>query len=72
MLFLFIDGWKEQYYEYLRAFEAKLASGAMIVAHNTVSNAHSMPDYLSEVYSSKYVSLTVMVDPAGATLSVRV
>ncbi len=72
VVFLFIDGHKEEYYEYLRAFEDKLVSGALVVAHNTVSNAHDMPDYLREVYSDKYVSLTTLVDPAGATLSVKI
>ncbi len=67
---LFIDGRKEEYHRYLQMAKRKLAKGSLVIAHNTVSHPHLVSEYLVEVYSSEFMSLTTMSDPAGVTISV--
>lgn len=58
--FVFIDAAKEEYFNYLKSIENKLASGAVIVADNAKVFAEGMADYLdyvrnSERYKSRFV-----------------
>ncbi|WFO75103.1 class I SAM-dependent methyltransferase [Desulfurococcaceae archaeon MEX13E-LK6-19] len=67
---LFIDGKKDEYLDYLKAFEQYLIKGAVILAHNTISNSDLTANYIKHVYK-KYKSITVLSDPAGVTISVK-
>ena len=67
----FIDGWKEEYHEYLEAIEHNLLPGSVLIAHNTLSSAPEVAHYLKKVFSREYVSVTVATDPAGVTVSAR-
>jgi predicted O-methyltransferase YrrM len=66
---VFIDGRKEEYYQYLEKIEKNLIDGAMIIAHNTISSSYDMPDYIHKVYNEPYESITIATDPAGITIS---
>jgi len=70
IVFLFIDGLKEEYFDYLKSFEDKLIEGSLVLAHNTISHPYKMANYIKEVYS-KFLSLTIMTDPGGITLSTK-
>jgi predicted O-methyltransferase YrrM len=50
--FLFIDAVKSDYLKYLKAIEAKLKPGAVIVADNTIRYAGSMRDFLDFMKNS--------------------
>ena len=56
--FIFINVRKDEYHKYLEAIEQRLSPGAIIMAHNTLSNAHEMAQYISRVYSKLYKSIT--------------
>jgi predicted O-methyltransferase YrrM len=47
--FVLLDGWKDLYFPVLRLLEPRLASGALVLADDTVSMADEMPDYLAYV-----------------------
>ncbi len=66
---LFIDGAKEQYHTYLEALERRLAKGALVLAHNTVSHPHLMKPFLEKL-AEHTESVTLMTDPGGVTLAV--
>jgi predicted O-methyltransferase YrrM len=71
--FVFLDGEKTEYLDYLRLAEDKLCEGAVIVADNAGIFANQMKNYLDYVrnsgkYSSKY--LPVGVD--GIEISVKI
>lgn len=44
--FLFLDAVKEDYLKYFKAVSGKLKVGAVVVAHNAVSSAMAMKDFL--------------------------
>jgi hypothetical protein len=48
-----------------------LVPGALIVAHNTVSSPYEMSSFIARLYSPSYESITILTDPAGMTLSVK-
>jgi caffeoyl-CoA O-methyltransferase len=50
--FVFIDASKPDYLKYLKALEAKLKPGAVIVADNVIDYARQMGDFLEYVQSS--------------------
>jgi len=70
IVFTFIDGKKDEYHQYLDAIEKYLAPGALILAHNTLSDAHVIKPYIEKVYTSPYESITIATDPKGLTISV--
>ncbi len=70
VVFAFIDGKKDEYHQYLEAIEKYLAPGALVLAHNTLSDAHVIKPYIEKVYAPPYKSITIAVDPKGLTLSV--
>jgi len=66
----FIDGKKDEYHLYLRAIEPLLIPGAVLLAHNTLSNPDAIKPYIEKVYAPPYRSLTVATDPKGLTITV--
>ncbi len=50
--FIFIDALKRDYLKYLKAVEAKLTIGAVIVADNVIQSAREMKDYLDYVQNN--------------------
>jgi len=68
--FAFIDAKKDEYLEYLKRLEKHLRSGTIIGAHNTISHAYLMKDFLEYVYEHFY-SITIMTDEAGVTISLN-
>ncbi len=50
--FVFIDASKPDYLKYLKALEAKLKPGAVVVADNVIDYARQMPDFLQYIQSS--------------------
>ncbi len=69
IVFAFIDGKKDEYHMYLEAIEKYLMRGAMVLAHNTLSDAHVIKPYIEKVYRQPYESITIATDPAGLTIS---
>ena len=59
--FVFIDAWKEEYLDYLRAVEPKLKPRAIIVADNVIQFADETRDFLDAVGS----------DPACQSVVIR-
>jgi predicted O-methyltransferase YrrM len=57
--FVLLDGWKDLYLPVLRLLEPRLASGALVVADDTVSMADRMADYLSYVRDPAHGYLSV-------------
>ncbi len=57
--FVLLDGWKDLYLPVLRVLEPRLASGALVVADDTVSMAAQMTDYLSYVRDPAHGYLSV-------------
>ena len=47
--FLFLDALKEDYFKYFKAVEGRLKAGAVVVAHNAVSSARAMKDFLDHM-----------------------
>jgi len=74
--FLFIDAAKSDYFKYLKAVEAKLKAGAVIVADNTIQSAGAMRDFLDYLANSPdYESVTVRASDAkrdGMTIAYKV
>ncbi len=50
--FLFLDALKEDYFKYFKAVSGKLKAGAVVVAHNAVSSARAMKDFLDYMEAS--------------------
>ncbi len=70
--FVFIDAAKDEYYQYLKLAEDKLAKGAVIVADNAGMFAAEMKEYLEYVRrSGKYSSRYVGVGDDGLEISVK-
>ncbi len=67
--YVFIDGKKDEYHKYLEALEPHLQPGALLLAHNTLSDAHLIKPYMEKVYTGPYRSITVATDPKGLTIS---
>ena len=70
IVYVFIDGKKDEYHLYLEALEPYLLPGALILAHNTLSDAHVIKPYIEKVYRKPYKSITIATDPKGLTISV--
>ena len=70
-MFAFIDGKKDEYHRYLEAIEKYLVRNALVLAHNTLSDAHVVKPYIEKVYSPPYESITIATDPGGLTISLR-
>jgi len=70
IVYVFIDGKKNEYHLYLEALEPYLLPGALILAHNTLSDAHLIKPYIEKVYKKPYKSITIATDPKGLTISV--
>jgi len=71
IVYVFIDGKKDEYHLYLEALEPYLLPGALILAHNTLSDAHVIKPYIEKVYKKPYKSITIATDPKGLTISVH-
>ncbi len=65
----FIDGKKDEYHQYLKSLERYLTPGSLVLAHNTLSDAHAIRPYIEAVYRPPYESVTVASDPKGLTIS---
>ncbi len=72
IVYVFIDGKKDEYHKYLEALEPYLQPGALLLAHNTLSDAHVIKPYIEKVYKKPYKSTTIMTDPKGLTISVYI
>ena len=48
MFYVLIDGRKDEYHKYLEVIENYLVSGALIVAHNTLSSTHVTKPYIEK------------------------
>ncbi len=70
IVYVFIDGKKDEYHKYLEALEPYLQPGALILAHNTLSDAHLIKPYIEKVYREPFRSITIATDPKGLTISV--
>ncbi len=70
IVYVFIDGKKDEYHLYLEALEPYLLPGALILAHNTLSDTHVIKPYIEKVYKKSYKSITIATDPKGLTISV--
>jgi predicted O-methyltransferase YrrM len=57
--FVLLDGWKDLYLPVLRLLEPRLASGALVVADDTISMAAQMTDYLTYVRDLAHGYLSV-------------
>jgi predicted O-methyltransferase YrrM len=68
--FVFIDAGKIGYIDYVKLFESKLNDGAIVIADNTVSHAHTVHEYLTYIRnSSNYTTMELDID-AGLEISI--
>jgi predicted O-methyltransferase YrrM len=58
--FLFLDALKRDYLKYLKAVEAKLKPGAVIVADNAIRSARSMRDFLDYLKESPNYEMVII------------
>jgi predicted O-methyltransferase YrrM len=76
LLYLDADGprgiWKSIYLDLLQAAEHALRPGSLILAHNSVNDAHGLADYLAHVREpSRYAqSINMIVDDQGLEVSI--
>jgi predicted O-methyltransferase YrrM len=69
--FILIDATKEDYLDYLRQLEPKLADGGVIVADNTGTYARAVAPYLEHVRGdARYASRTYPIDDDAMEVSV--
>jgi caffeoyl-CoA O-methyltransferase len=69
---VFIDAWKPDYLRYLRLVLPKVRSGGAITAHNVVSEATEMPDFLNAIHSNSDLKTEIVkLGPAGLSVSFK-
>jgi predicted O-methyltransferase YrrM len=69
---VFIDAWKPDYLRYLRMVLPKVRSGGAITAHNVVSEAAEMPDFLNEIRTNSDLNTEIVsLGPAGLSVSFK-
>ncbi len=65
---VFIDAEKSEYAKYIQTLEP-LMNNTVIISHNTLSHPIELREYIGKVYGEHYLSLTLMTDHAGLTVS---
>ncbi len=65
---VFIDSEKTEYTKYLQVLEPVM-NNTVIVSHNTLSHPIELREFIEMIYREKYLSLTLMPDNAGLTIS---
>ena len=71
--FVLLDGWKNLYLPVLRLLEPRLASGALVLADDTMSMAAQMADYLAYVRDPAHGYVSVpFPESDGLEISCRV
>jgi predicted O-methyltransferase YrrM len=69
--FVFIDGAKNEYVQYLKALERVLKPGSVVTAHNVISHKSRLTDLLNEINNvQKRETLVIPIDTAGLSVSV--
>lgn len=69
--FVFIDGAKNEYAQYLNALEGVLKPGSVVTAHNVISHKSRLADFLNEINNvEKWETLVIPIDTAGLSLSI--
>jgi caffeoyl-CoA O-methyltransferase len=69
---VFIDAWKPDYLRYLRMVLPKVRSGGAITAHNVVSEAVEMPDFLNAIHTNSDLKTEIIsLGPAGLSVSFK-
>jgi predicted O-methyltransferase YrrM len=70
--FVFIDGSKNEYVQYLKALENRLRPGSVVTAHNVISHRERLEDFLKEINNvEKWETLIIPIDTAGLSVSIR-
>ncbi len=65
---VFIDGEKKEYIKYIQILEP-LMNNTVIISHNTLSHPIELREFIEKIYGKNYLSLTLMPDNAGLTVS---
>ncbi len=65
---VFIDGEKTEYIKYIQILEP-LMNNTVIISHNTLSHPIELREYIEKIHGRNYLSLTLMPDNAGLTIS---
>jgi predicted O-methyltransferase YrrM len=69
---IFIDAWKPDYKKYLDLTLPLVRSGGVIAAHNVVSHADEMQDFLAEIKTSLQLKTEIVrVGPSGLSISYK-
>lgn len=69
---VFIDAWKPDYKKYLDLALLLVRSGGVIAAHNVVSHADEMPDFLAAIRTNPQLKTeTVRLGPGGLSISYK-
>jgi caffeoyl-CoA O-methyltransferase len=69
---VFIDAWKPDYKKYLDLALPLVRSGGVIAAHNVVSHADEVQDFLAEIRTNRQLKTEmVRVGPAGLSISYK-
>jgi len=69
--FVFIDGTKREYLQYLKLMLPRLRQGALVTAHNTISHRESMEDFIDEIMKPDKWSTVIIPIDAGLSLSIK-
>lgn len=70
--FVFIDGAKNEYAQYLKALERVLKPGSVVTAHNVISHKSRLTNFLNEINNvQKWETSVIPIDTPGLSVSVR-
>ncbi len=70
---VFIDGKKEEYFDYLMAVEPKLKMGGLLIAHNVMApSPHKLQRFFKEVLEGEKWATVILPIDYGLSLSVKV
>ncbi|MEO0232194.1 MAG: hypothetical protein ABIM29_06590, partial [candidate division WOR-3 bacterium] len=68
----FLDLHKEGYYPALLKFENNIKKDGIVIAHNVLSHARELKDFLKEINDKdKYITFFLETDPAGISISFK-
>jgi caffeoyl-CoA O-methyltransferase len=69
---VFIDAWKPDYKKYLDLTYPMLRAGGVVAAHNVVSHAADMKDFLDAIHDSeRFKTEIVKAGPSGLSVSTK-
>ena len=69
--FVFLDGIKKEYSEYLNLLIANLRKGSIVTAHNVISHKSLMGDFLEKINNVDIWESTILPTKSGISISIK-